>query len=61
MMTKKERHDRDLIEYGCGYWSVCVEHGACCPCSSDSKVMQGFSEETWDNIKKEDIEQMDYL
>jgi len=49
--SRKKRHDTDLINRGCGYWSVCDEAGFACPCSSDAKVKQGFDNAVWDNMK----------
>lgn len=46
-----ERYERDLLSYGCGYWSVCVDHA--CPCSSDAAVSKGFSATVWASLKAE--------
>ncbi len=46
-------YDKDLAAHGCGYWSVCWEHGHSCPCASTSAVMQGFSLDTWVSLLSE--------
>lgn len=49
----KKQYEKDLLDHGCGYWSVCFEHGSSCPCSPTSKVMQGFDIKTWESLKNE--------
>lgn len=50
-----KQYKEDLIEHGCGYWSVCYEHGYACMCSPTSKVMQGFDIDVWDRMKSYDL------
>lgn len=49
----EKQYEENLINNGCGYWSVCFEHGFACPCSPSSKVMQGFNIDTWRSLQKE--------
>lgn len=48
------RYEKDLMDHGCGYWSVCSEHGYACMCSPTSKVMSGFDMDVWNRLKKSD-------
>ena len=50
-MISKEQFEKIEIEHGCGYWNVCDDHS--CPCSPSSPVGQGFNEETYANMKKQ--------
>lgn len=47
----EEIFEEDEREYGCGYYSVCLEHA--CPCHPDAPVSQGFSKEIWEKMRKE--------
>lgn len=49
----EQQYEKNLEYHGCGYWSVCSEHGSSCPCSPTSKVMQGFNIKTWESLKNE--------
>lgn len=51
MDGKETIYNRNKAEKGCGYYSVCWEHA--CPCSSDSKVMQGYNEDVWSSLVAE--------
>lgn len=46
---EKEQYKKDLEIYGCGYWSLCLEHD--CPCHPTARVNQGFSMDTWNRMK----------
>lgn len=48
-----EQYYRDNEEFGCGYWSVCLEHDCCC--SRSAPVSQGFSEEVWNSMSRDKI------
>jgi len=52
-LTHKRQYEKDLEKYGCGYWSVCWEHGASCPCSPTAPSQQGFKEDVWQSCLKE--------
>ena len=49
----KKRYDLDCAAHGCGYWSVCFEHGHSCPCSPDAEVSKGFSASVWESLQRE--------
>ena len=52
----RRQYEKDLYDHNCGYWSVCWEHGASCPCSPNAPVNQGFSEETWQSLASEKLD-----
>lgn len=47
-----KHYEEDLMDHGCGYWSVCSEHGHACMCSPTSKVMQGFDMDVWNSLAR---------
>lgn len=49
-----KHYEKDLMDHGCGYWSVCSEHGYACMCSPTSKVMQGFDMDVWNSLARSD-------
>lgn len=44
-------YNDDLIEHGCGYYGVCLEHD--CPCHPDAAVSKGFDLGVYLRLKKE--------
>lgn len=50
MMTKEQFENIEL-RHGCGYWFVCDDHA--CPCSPDSPVGRGYSEEVYSSMKSQ--------
>lgn len=52
MRAAFKQYEKDAMEHGCGYWSVCDERGYACMCSPSSKVMQGFNFDVWERMKR---------
>ena len=53
-MINKEQFEKIELNHGCGYWHVCDDHA--CPCAPSAAVSQGFNEEVYARMKKQDEE-----
>lgn len=48
----ERQHSFNEAAHGCGYWSICEERGAGCPCSPNSAVSKGFNFDVWNRMSE---------
>lgn len=55
----KEQFEKIELEYGCGYWYVCDDHS--CPCHPTAKVSQGFDDDVYESMKRQQEKDRDFI